>query len=656
MRRNLKLEKRKNSNRALAAAAMATVSCLASHAQADRTWTGTTGNWTLATNWSGNATPIIGTDNAVVTNGGTIQVNAGDNVGGKEIWVGNTGGSGNVIQSGGNVTSTSWFVVGRIGGTGNYTLSGGNLTTNTTDSGSRFIIGDTGGVGTFTMSGTSVLSTTNDEIWLGQAGGNGTFVMNGGNVTTNNWVAIGRGSGSTGNLTINAGTFTHLANSGDFEVGSGGSTTATLNLNGGTLNTNFIRDESSGGTQIINFNGGTLQANATDTGFIGGHGTFTRINVRNGGAIIDTNGLTIGITQALLHSNLGDNAIDGGLTKLGNTTLTLSGASTYTGNTTISAGTLTAGVASVVASGNATSGAFGIKSAVSLGNISGVTLNLNNFSQQIGSLAGGGTLGGNVTLGNATLTTGEDGTSTIYSGAISGTGGLTKIGSGVLTLAGPSSYSGGTTVSAGTIKVGDNSALGNGTLTFAGASTLQAAGNVTLSNTVAIGTTNDTFDTNGFTLGLSGGVTNTGTGIPVRVIGAGTLNLSGTFNLSGNANDTNSPALYMNVSGTTTTLSGNGSLTGISMAWSGTKNTLNFSSAGTINLTNSTDSALDVGQGNANAAGVVNQTSGTVNVSSNVALGRSGRVLRQLQFVRRDPQHRKPRRRRLRRRRGIIRR
>ena len=39
-----------------------------------------------------------------------------------------------------------------------------------------------------------------------------------------------------------------------------------------------------------------------------------------------------------------------------------------------------------------------------------------------------------MTLGAATLTTGSDNTSTTFSGTISGTGGLTKIGSGTLVL------------------------------------------------------------------------------------------------------------------------------------------------------------------------------------------------------------------------------
>ncbi|NBX31019.1 hypothetical protein EBR04_11365, partial [bacterium] len=120
--------------------------------------------------------------------------------------------------------------------------------------------------------------------------------------------------------------------------------------------------------------------------------------------------------------------------------------STYTGSTTINAGTLRAG-----ASGSGQ--AFGNLSAVTLANASGATLDLNGFNQTIGSLAGGGVSGGNVTLGTGTLTTGGNNTSTSYAGVISGSGGLTKAGTGVLTLSAANTFSGATTISAGQLQI-----------------------------------------------------------------------------------------------------------------------------------------------------------------------------------------------------------
>ena len=58
-----------------------------------------------------------------------------------------------------------------------------------------------------------------------------------------------------------------------------------------------------------------------------------------------------------------------------------------------------------------------------------------------------------MSLGSSTLTVGNNGASTTYSGGISGTGALIWNGSGSLTLAGSNTYSGNTTISGGTLMV-----------------------------------------------------------------------------------------------------------------------------------------------------------------------------------------------------------
>jgi len=102
----------------------------------------------------------------------------------------------------------------------------------------------------------------------------------------------------------------------------------------------------------------------------------------------------------------------------------------------------------------------------------GGTFDLNSFNQTIGSLAGAGS----VTLGAGTLTTGSDNTSTTFSGTISGTGGLTKIGAGTLVLTGNNPYSGATAVNGGRLTV--NGAIPNSTLTVDGGATLGGTGTV----------------------------------------------------------------------------------------------------------------------------------------------------------------------------------
>jgi autotransporter-associated beta strand protein len=84
---------------------------------------------------------------------------------------------------------------------------------------------------------------------------------------------------------------------------------------------------------------------------------------------------------------------------------------------------------------------------------SGATLDLNGATQQIGSLAG--VAGSNLSLGAGRLTVNSP-ASTQFAGLISGTGSLVKQGAGTLTLTGTNSYTGGTTVQAGTLVIGNS--------------------------------------------------------------------------------------------------------------------------------------------------------------------------------------------------------
>jgi autotransporter-associated beta strand protein len=108
-------------------------------------------------------------------------------------------------------------------------------------------------------------------------------------------------------------------------------TLGTYNLKGGVLQVPIVRGGQ--GASYFNFDGGILKPSSTSNaaGFFQG---LTAATVRDGGAIIDTAGYNITISQALLAGG------SGGLTKNGGGVLTLSGASTYVGATTVNNGEL----------------------------------------------------------------------------------------------------------------------------------------------------------------------------------------------------------------------------------------------------------------------------------------------------------------------------
>ena len=86
----------------------------------------------------------------------------------------------------------------------------------------------------------------------------------------------------------------------------------------------------------------------------------------------------------------------------------------------------------------------------------GATVNLGYGSQTVAELSG--VAGSSVVFGinaNTTLTTGGDNNSTTFAGTISGDGGLTKTGAGMFTLTGSNTYTGPTSVSGGTLSVGN---------------------------------------------------------------------------------------------------------------------------------------------------------------------------------------------------------
>jgi len=154
----------------------------------------------------------------------------------------------------------------------------------------------------------------------------------------------------------------------------------------------------------------------------------------------------------------------GGLTKAGAGTMTLAGVNTYSGTTTIGAGVLAVTNGSAIAD----------TGVVTLSNNAGATLTVRS-SETIGSLRGGGTTGGNVSIASGqTLTVAETGSQT-FAGAITNAGSLSKTGTGTLTLSGSNSLTGGTVVSSGTLRLAANAYL-DGVTTVTNAGTIAGTG------------------------------------------------------------------------------------------------------------------------------------------------------------------------------------
>ena len=203
-----------------------------------------------------------------------------------------------------------------------------------------------------------------------------------------------------------------------------------------------------GTTGTISFTGGTLKFTSTNASDYSARFSNAAGQLYN----LDTNGQSVAVASALT-------SVGGTLTKNGNGVLTLSGANTYTGLTTVNQGEL-------AASG---SGVFSSNSSVVVQ--SRATLNLNNTDQSVKGVAGSGT----VSLGTANLTI-NDGDSRSFSGDITGGGNVIKSGSGTQVFSSSLSYAGTTAVNNGTLRV-------NGTLTaspvsVAGSAVLTGKGNI----------------------------------------------------------------------------------------------------------------------------------------------------------------------------------
>ncbi len=250
------------------------------------------------------------------------------------------------------------------------------------------------------------------------------------------------------------------------------------------------------------WNGQSLTKTGAGTLILNAENTYTGSTTISEGTLIATNVEALGTgnvtDNATLEMNTGgdfDNAISGSgqVVKSGDETLTLSGANSYTGGTTISGGTLVATNVEALGSGDVTDNATlelntggdfdnaigGTGSVVKSGDKT-LTLSGTNTYRGGTTISGGTLVASNVNaLGSGDVTdnaTLEMNTGGDFTNNIGGTGSVVKSGDKTLTLSGTNSYTGGTTISGGTLVANNVEALGTGDVTNNATLELNAGG------------------------------------------------------------------------------------------------------------------------------------------------------------------------------------
>lgn len=342
---------------------------------------------------------------------GALNVNSGatltfDWSSGFTTFNGTLSGAGAIIKKGAGELALS---VGANGFTGPITIDGGTLTAVSLGS------GDIAVTNSARISG----FTASTSIWSNK------LIVNNGTLGLGNKFAVTRNLTLTNEIVLNG--------------------TGSLSFDAGTTTlTGSLRNLGTGGLSIGS--GAVLQL-----GDGGAAGTINNLNVNSAGTLAFKR--SDDVTYSGILSGVG------GLTQAGTGKLTLAGANTYSGTTTVSAGTLTV----------ATGGSIGTGNLV---------------------LSGGRVVMSSLDVGRLTATAGT------FDGVLTGTGGLNKTGPGTLVLGGVNTYTGTTTVSAGTLTVAAGGTLGRGDLSIATGANLVINGSATVLSKLS-GSGSISFDSSG---------------------------------------------------------------------------------------------------------------------------------------------------------------
>jgi fibronectin-binding autotransporter adhesin len=431
--------------------------------------------------------------------------------------------NGGVKLSAGSITLGG--SAGRELGTGTLNLNGGTLSFGTY---TAYNIGGLSGSGALTLENASAsavaltvgTATAYSTTYSGVLSGAGSLLV--GNIGNGSLTLSGANT-YTGGTTLNTGT---LAIASATALGTG-----SLFINGGSLNTISAGTTLSGITgQVWSGNFGFVGTGSLDLGTSDVTLTASRT-------------VTVAASTLTVGGVITDGGLGYGLTKAGAGRLILAANETYTGDTTISGGTLQIGA-------GGTSGLL-VSSTISIS--SGAYLAFNRSDKYGGDFAPAISGSGNLLLSAGTLTFGgttqinsgsyagniidnsqlvfSTASDQILSGVISGTGSLTQSGTGLLTLSGVNTFSGSLSISKATLSISNANNLGSGSLYLSGGSLYVSANATTAANRTVLGTTGGTLDVvSGASLTLSGTVSGSGA---LTKVDAGTLVLSGTNTFTG---------------------------------------------------------------------------------------------------------------------------